>query len=276
MAESTVLVSDLAFGEGPRWHDGRLWLSDMHQHRVVSVDPSGELTVELQHDAPVSGLGWTPEGELLTVVMDGEVLRGGAPFADLRALAPHGVNDMISHPGGWSWVGQFGYDRHAGGRPEPAPLIRVDLDGSVSAAADDLLVANGMAISPDGATLHVAESAGGRISAFTVGADGALSGRRTFAPTPPPDGICLDAEGCVWVAGVMTGAFVRVAEGGEVLQSVEVEAPRRPIACVLGGEDRRTLFMVTATTKGEAEESVAAMAGRVEQLRVEVPGAGRP
>lgn len=276
MAAPTVVVPGLAFGEGPRWHEGRLWLSDMHRHRVLSVDAAGAVTVELQHDTPVSGLGWTPSGELLTVVMDGEVLRGGEPFADLRPSAPHGVNDMISHPGGWSWVGQFGYDRHGGGAPTPAPLLRVDDDGRVTSAADDLLVANGMAVSADGATLFVAESAGGRISAFSVGDDGALSARRTFAPVPPPDGICLDADGCLWVAGVTTGAFVRVAEGGGVLDTVEVEPGRRPIACVLGGDDRRTLYMVTATTKGEAEASIAAMSSRVEQVRVDVAGAGRP
>jgi sugar lactone lactonase YvrE len=278
MTSTSTFVEGLAFAEGPRWHDGSLWLSDMHRHRVLRVDDAGGVEVVLQHDSPVSGLGWLPDGSLLTVAMEGEVLRDGEPFADVRHLAHHGVNDMISHPEGWSWVGQFGYDRHQRGqRPEPSPLLRVDPDGATSVAAEDLLVANGMALTPDGGTLLVAESAGMRVTAFTVGGDGTLHDRRTFAEVPPPDGMCLDAEGAVWIAGVTVGAFLRVAPGGEVLDRIDVEEEgRRAIACVLGGPDRRSLFLLTATTTGEAEPSLAAMAARVERAEVHVPGAGWP
>ena len=161
-----VLVDGLSFGEGPRWHDGALFLSDMFGPAVLRVAADGEQVVVATHGAPVSGLGWLPDGRLLVVAMDGHLMRleGGTlvEHADLRRLAPHGINDMIVHPGGWAYVGQFGYDRHAGGRPAPSPLLRVDPDGTVGEAAPGLLVANGMALSPDAGTLLVAESAGMR------------------------------------------------------------------------------------------------------------------
>jgi sugar lactone lactonase YvrE len=280
--EVTVLVDGLAFAEGPRWHDGSLHLSDMHSHRVLRIDADdGAVTVVAEHDSPLSGIGWLPDGKLLVVAMDGYVLRlepsGLVVHADVRALAPHGVNDMIVHPDGWAWVGQFGYDRHAGATPAASGLIRVDPDGAASIAADDLMVANGMGITPDGATLVVAESAGRCITTFRIGHDGALSDRAVFAELPyAPDGMCLDAEGAVWAACVTASRFARVREGGEIVETVEFEPPRRTVACVLGGADRRTLYMLTADTLGEAELSRELMTARVEQIRVDVPGAGLP
>lgn len=273
-----IVVDGLAFAEGPRWHDGALHLSDMHDHRVLRVDEDGTTTTVLQHDAPVSGIGWLPDGRLLTVVMDGFVLCDCEVLADVRSMAPHGINDMIVHPDGWAYVGQFGYDRHAQPRQPvvPSPLIRVDADGRVSEAAPGLMVANGMAISADGRTLFVAESAGGRVTNFDIASDGSLSNRRLFAQTPPPDGMCIDAEGAAWIAAVTTGAFLRVRDGGEVAQRIDVEEGRHAIACVLGGADRRTLFLLTATTFGEAEPSRQARAARVEAVHVDVPGVGRP
>ena len=278
-----VLVDGLAFGEGPRWHDGKLVLSDMHHHRVVAVDDDGLVSVLAEHTGPLSGIGWLPDGRLIVVAMDGDVLRldpdGLRVHADLRALARHGINDLIAHPGGWAYVGQFGYDREGGERPQPSPLIRVDADGSVSEAAADLVVANGMAITPDGATLFVAESGGLRITAFSIGDDGALTERRVWAELPPnhhPDGICLDASGGLWVACPMARSFVHLVPDGRVDIRVDLEHDRRAIACVLGGPDRRTLFMLTATTLGEAAASVAAAAARVETATVPVPGAGWP
>jgi sugar lactone lactonase YvrE len=278
----SVLVDGLAFGEGPRWHDGALFLSDMHSNRVLRVDPTdGAVSVVAQHDAAVSGIGWLPDGTLLVVAMDGYVLRrepsGLVVHADVRALAPHGINDMIVHPEGWAWVGQFGYDRHAGAAPGPSGLIRVDPDGAASIAADDLMVANGMGITPDGSTLVVAESAGRCITTFRIGRDGALSDRTVLAELPyAPDGMCLDAEGAVWAACVTAARFARVRAGGEIVDTVEFEPPRRTVACVLGGDDRRTLYMLTADTLGEADLSRELMTARVEQVRVDVPGAGLP
>jgi len=278
-----VLVDGLSFGEGPRWHDGRLVLSDMHHHRVVAVDDDGELSVLAEHTGPLSGIGWLPDGRLIVVAMDGDVLRldpdGLRVHADLRPLAAHGVNDLIAHPGGWAYVGQFGYDREGGERPRPSPLIRVDADGTVSEAAADLLVANGMAITPDGATLLVAESAALCISAFSIGADGTLAARREWAELPPnhhPDGMCLDAAGGVWVACPMARSFIHVLADGRIDRRVDLAHDRRAIACVLGGPERRSLFMLTASTLGEAEASRSAAAARVEVDTVEVPGAGWP
>jgi sugar lactone lactonase YvrE len=283
MTEPHTLVDGLALAEGPRWRDGALFLSDMHAHQVLRVEADGGRTVVLRHTSPVSGLGWLPDGRLLAVAMEGEVLRldpdGVVMHADVRALAAHGVNDMISHPGGWSYVGQFGYDRHAGQQVSPSALIRVDADGSVAVAAEGLMVANGMAITPDGSTLIVAESAGGRLTSFPIGDGGDLGERTTFAGLPAghaPDGMCIDAEGAAWVAAVTAGRFIRVLPGGEVTDEVPVPEGRHAIACVLGGPDRRLLHLLTATTFGDAEPSLAAMAARVETLPVDVPGAGWP
>ncbi|MEX1009692.1 MAG: SMP-30/gluconolactonase/LRE family protein [Acidimicrobiia bacterium] len=278
----SVLVDGLAFGEGPRWHDGALFLSDMHSHRVLSVDPrSDATTVVAEHDSPLSGIGWLPDGRLLVVAMDGAVLRlessGLVVHADVTALAPHGINDMIVHPQGWAWVGQFGYDRHAGATPAPSPLIRVDPDGTASVAADDMMVANGMAITPDGRTLIVAESAGRKLTTFVIGSHGVLTDRSMFAELPhAPDGMCLDAEGAVWAACVTASRYARVLAGGEIVDTIELEPPRRAVACVLGGAGRRTLYMLTADTLGEADLSRELMSARVEQVQVDVPGAGLP
>jgi sugar lactone lactonase YvrE len=281
--ERQTRVDGLAFGEGPRWHDESLYLSDMHNNRVLRVDDSGAVETVAQHHSALSGLGWLPDGTLLVVAMEGEVLRLGPTgltrHADLSSQAPHGVNDMIVHPGGWAYVGQFGYDREGGGRPVPSPLLRVDNDGAVSAAAPDLLVANGMIISPDGRTLRVAESGGRRITAFTIDATGQLSDRRVWAELPErhhPDGMCLDADDAIWVACPMAGRFVRTVEGGQITDEIPVEPERHAIACVLGGHDRRTLFLLTAETLGEAERSRLLGSARVEWTTVAVPGAGLP
>jgi sugar lactone lactonase YvrE len=265
-----TIVDGLAFGEGPRWHDDALYLSDMHHNRVV-------------HDSALSGLGWLPDGTLLVVAMDGRVLRLGAAgltlHADLTELAPYGINDMIVHPQGWAYVGQFGYDREGGGTPAAAPLLRVAPDGAVTAAAPDLMVANGMIISPDGQTLLVAESAACRITAFTVDAGGALHDRRVWAELAAPhypDGICLDAADGIWVACPVAGRFIRAVEGGDITDEIPVETGRHAIACVLGGNERRTLYLLTAATLGEAEPSRAVRAARVESVTVDAGGAGLP
>ncbi len=278
-----TVLDGLAFGEGPRWHNGSLYFADMHNHRVLRVDATGATDTIAQGAGPLSGIGWLPDGTLLVVDMEGEVLRLGptglSRHADLTGHARFGVNDMIVHPGGWAYVGQFGYDREDGARPAPAALLRVASDGTVTEAADDLMVANGMVISPDGRTLLVAESAGRRITAFGVGAAGQLEDRRVWVTLPDghfPDGICRDADDGVWVACPMAHRFIRILEDGLVTDEVPVEKERHAIACVLGGSDRRTLYLLTAATLGQAEQSRSLSSARLESVTVAVPGAGLP
>ncbi|MCE2392160.1 MAG: SMP-30/gluconolactonase/LRE family protein [Proteobacteria bacterium] len=277
---TTTLVDGLAFAEGPRWHDGRLFFSDMHRDRVMAVDADGRLEEIAHVEGQPSGLGWLPDGRLLVVSMtDRRLLRldpgGLSEAADLSGLAAHPCNDMVVDAQGRAYVGHFGYDMFGGGSPAPASLILVQPDGEVGVAADELQFPNGVVITPDGGTLIVGESMGARLTAFDVAADGSLSNRRVWAALEGavPDGICLDAEGAVWVASPMSSEVLRVAEGGEVLARVPTD--QLAIACMLGGDDRRTLFILT-TTSVEREECQAQRPARIETVTVEVPGAGLP
>jgi sugar lactone lactonase YvrE len=277
-----TLVDGLAFPEGPRWHDGELFFSDMHGHRVVRVDAQG--TAHTVFDLPTqpSGLGWLPDGRMLVVSMvDRKVLRrelDGAleEHADLSHLATWHCNDMVVDGAGRAYVGNFGVDIYA---PKvdfaPTVIMRVDPDGAVTVAADELWFPNGTVITPDGRTLIVGESGRGRLTAFTITPDGALTDRRLFAQLPGavPDGICLDAEGAVWSACPMSNRVIRVAEGGELLD--EIPTGRGAFACMLGGPERRTLFICTADTS-EHEECARLRTGRIEYRDVDVPGAGWP
>jgi sugar lactone lactonase YvrE len=285
MRKIHTLLDGLVFPEAPRWHDGTFYFSDMHAHRVLRVGADGATEGVLEHTAAVSGLGWLADGAMLVVDMDGFVLRvdagGVSQHADLRDVAKFGVNDMVTHPGGWSYVGQFGFDRHSHGEAPLSPIVRVDADGSVGIASPDgLHVANGMAITPDGETLLVAETAGGRISSFRIGDRGELGPRRTWADLPGgrlPDGMCLDAEGSIWAACIIGGSFDRFVEGGDIVDSIPVEEDgRHPIACMLGGPERHTLYLLTATTYGREDEALATVDARIDTVEVDVPGAGWP
>ena len=285
MASSLVPVIDgLAFAEGPRWHDGRLWFSDMHAHRVVALDPDGG-TAETIVEVPgqPSGLGWRPDGTLLVVSMTDRRLLAhvdGAleEVADLSGLAPSHCNDMVVDAAGNAYVGNFGFDLHD---PEAdqrtTNLVLVTADGDVRVVADDLFFPNGAVITPDGETLIVGESFGGGLTAFDIDDDGGLSNRREWARVTGsvPDGICLDAEGAVWMASPISNRVLRVAEGGEVLDEVRTSDERQPFACMLGGSDRTTLFVCTAIDS-EPETCRRLRSGRIESSQVDVPGAGRP
>lgn len=286
--QAEVLAEGLVFGEGPRWRDGHLVFSDIHAHRVLSLDQTGgpddgTLSTVATFDGACSGLGWLPDGTLLVSSMDDRrVLRveGGVvvEWADLSGITEFGINDMVVAADGHAYVGQFGYDFHGGGRPGLAPLLIVDPLGRPRLGPPDLMVANGIAITSDGSTLVVAESGACRLTAFTL-VDGEPVDRRVYAELPPkgyPDGICLDAEGAVWVACPILDSFVRVLPGGEVTHVIRMLIGRHAIACVLGGEDRHTLYMCTASTLGGAGESRAAMDAQIERITVDVPGAGIP
>lgn len=275
-----VLLDGLKFPEGPRWRDGKLWFSDFYAHRVATVDLEGNEATVVEVPQRPSGLGWTLNGELLVVSMlDRRVLRfdGRALhlYADLSALATGLCNDMVVDAAGRAYVGNFGYDRHNDAPPRDTRIIRVDPDGRAASVGEELVFPNGMVITPDGRTLVVAETFAHRLTAFDVGADGALGNRRLFAALDGifPDGICLDAEGAVWVTDARGNRVVRVLQGGRIAQAIDTGA-RRSFACMLGGPDRRTLFILTNTGSGPA--MAAKSDGRIEMVRVDVPGAGLP
>jgi sugar lactone lactonase YvrE len=280
-AKVEVLLDGLTFPEGPRWHGGRLWFSDFYTHRVLAVGRDGRAQTIADVPKRPSGLGWRPDGTLLIVSMLDrsllELTNGTLRVAaDLSNLATGPCNDMVVDGAGRAYVGNFGYDRHANEAPRTASLIRVDPDGRAVAVADELMFPNGMVITPDGETLIVAETYAHRLTAFTIGADGGLTGRRLLAALDDacfPDGICLDAEGAVWIADARGHDVLRVFDGGRVERRIGV-GERSVFACMLGGPDRRTLFLCTSTGSGPAMAHKTD--GRIEFVPVDVPGAGRP
>ena len=274
------LLTGLAFGEGPRWRDGKLWFSDFYVHQVRTVDEAGKAETIVEVPGQPSGLGWRPDGTLLIVSMtDRRLMRFAdgklAVEAELKPLAGGHCNDMVVDSKGRAYVGNFGYDRHAGEAQRTTCLIRVDPDRSVHKAADGLLFPNGTVITPDGKTMIVGETFAHRLTAFDVAADGTLSNQRLWATVDGcyPDGICLDAEDAIWVSDPFGRRVLRVLEGGKITHSLDL-APRGAYACMLGGADRRTLFVITNSgsgpTMGENRD------GRIETMRVDVPGVGWP
>ncbi|HEV3226703.1 MAG TPA: SMP-30/gluconolactonase/LRE family protein [Acidimicrobiales bacterium] len=284
MTEPEVVVGGLAFGEGPRWHDGRVWFSDMHDHAVKTFDPAtSRLERIVEVEGSPSGLGWDRDGRLVVVSMDdrrllrfdGDTL---SEIADLSQYTPHPINDMVVSATGVAYIGSFGFDLHAGEQPTTTVVLAVDLASGVHrVAADELRFPNGMVITTDDSTLIVAESFGGCLTAFTIADAGALTDRREWAALEGgamPDGICLDAEGCVWVSSPATREFLRVKAGGSVLERVSA-SDRLAIACMLGDDDRRSLYLLTS--KGlDPSKAAELRTGRLERVRVAVPGAGRP
>jgi sugar lactone lactonase YvrE len=278
-----VVLDDLAFPEGPRWHDGRLWFSDQHDHRVIAMDTDGKAETIVEVAAQPSGLGWLPDGRLLVVSMlDRRVLRlerdgALALHADLAALAPGQCNDMVVDAAGRAYVGNFGFDMSAGEPPRDTCMIAIEPDGTARVAAEGLAFPNGSTISPDGRTFLVGESVGRRISAFDVD-NGRLSNHRVWAELREAkatvDGMCLDAEGAIWAACPYTGRVLRVREGGEVVEEIK-GSHGGAFACMLGGPDRRTLYVCTAPST-VPDETRAARQGRIEAVEVDVPGVGLP
>ena len=291
MADARLLADGIYFGEGPRWRDGRLWFSDFYAHAVKSVSLAGDVRTEFEIDDQPSGLGWMPDGSMLVVSMTKRrVLRRAldgtiSVHADLGGIATFHCNDMVVDAEGRAYVGNFGLDLDAELRARgpasvtadhvKAVLALVQADGSVSPAARDMSFPNGPVITPDGKTLIVGETLGAVLTAFDIGTDGALSNRRVWAPTAPrlPDGICLDAEGAIWIANPLAPECARIAEGGAVLDVVATGMPC--FACMLGGDDGRTLFMLTAPTS-ESRRIKDVPQGQVMAADVAVPHAGRP
>jgi sugar lactone lactonase YvrE len=275
MARREVLFDGLRFPEGCRWHDGRLWFSDMHTGTLYSADPdTADLRIEFVVDARLSGMDWLPDGTLVVSSMLDRLILRRAPggdvetHADLSSVTPHPINDLVVDRTGRIIVGGFGYDLYGGAEQVPGPLIGVAPDGAVEVLVDDLVFPNGMVLLSDG-TLVVAETWGARLSAFDIGSSGALEHRRIWAELPEgstPDGICVDADDAVWVSSILDGRFLRVREGGQVDATVELNG-RLAVDCILTGADGRTLLMSTANSF-QPDETVGRL-GRIERLRIE-------
>lgn len=279
--KAETLLEDLCFAEGPRWRGDCLWFSDMHDLWVKTVDLDGRAESVLEVKGSPSGLGWLPDGRLLVVSMtDRRLLRldpgGLVEHANLQDLATYHCNDMVIDAEGRSYVGNFGFEIHdASPEFRKAEIVLVTADGEARVAADELAFPNGTVITPDGKTLVVGESFAARLTAFDVAEDGSLSGRRQFAKLEKavPDGICLDAEGAIWVASPLGNEVLRVLEGGRVSHRVTVS--QNAIACMLGGPERRHLFVCTSPST-EPERCRRERAARIEVAQVDVAGAGYP
>lgn len=273
MGRREVVFDGLRFPEGCRWHDGRLWFSDMHTGTLYSADPAtADLRREFTVDARLSGMDWLADGTLVvSSMLDRLVLRrrpGGdvEMHADLSAVTPYPTNDLVVDPTGRIIVGGFGYDLYGGGEQAPGPLIGISPDGEVQLLADDLVFPNGMVILTDG-TLVVAETWAARLSAFDIGTTGALENRRVWATLPAgstPDGICRAPDDTIWVSSILDGRFLHVAEGGVVTERLELDG-RLAVDCVLG-DDGRTLLLSTANSFQPEETEVRQ--GRIERIRL--------
>jgi sugar lactone lactonase YvrE len=274
-----VLVTGRGLVEAPRWHDGRLYFSDWTAGEVLAADADGHTEVVARVRSFPLCSAWLPDGRLLLVSSgDGRLLRR-EPDGSLQThaeLGGPGWNDIVVDGRGNAYVNSVGFDMMAGEAARLGHVVLATPDGTVRRVADDLAFPNGMAVTADNATLIVAESHGRRLTAFAVGGDGGLGGRRVFADLgeDAPDGICVDAEGAVWYATVPGRRCVRVADGGRVLQTVPLD--RGGFACVLGGPDRRTLFVTAAEWRPDLPELVPAGSGQVCAAAVTVSGAGWP
>lgn len=279
-AQADILIDGLTIPEGMRWRDGRLWFSDLLAYRVMNCDANGQSHVLAHVPKQPSGLGFSPNGTLLIVSMqDSRLLRlepdGLIEVADVSGIVRAYCNDMVVDAAGRAYIGDVGYNRHIGEASRPGALVRVDPDGRMSVAAEGVAFPNGAAITADGRTLILAETFGRRLSAFDIDDHGGLSNRRVFAEMEgTPDGLCLDAEGAVWVADHMGHKVIRVLEGGRITQTIPT-GERHAFACALGGVDRRTLYFSTGIGNTHAEFQ-SNKQGRIEFVRVDVPGAGIP
>jgi sugar lactone lactonase YvrE len=296
--ELSTLLEGGAFFEGPRWRDGRWWVSDFYRHQVSTVTEDGREEVVLEVPEQPSGLGWMPDGSLLVVSRkDFKLLRRApdgavAEHADLSGLATGHLNDMVVDAGGRAYVGNFGFDLMAGADPASTDLVRVDPDGTVTPVADELWFPNGTVITPDGGTLIVGETVAARYTAFTIGAGGELTDRRPWGEMGPfpdltsmetglatlrfaPDGCSLDAEGHIWSADALGGRVARLAPGGGIVEEIRTPEGLGAFACMLGGDDGRTLLICSAPDFAE-DLRTNAREGVLFTTTVDVPHAGLP
>ena len=276
-----VLVDGFTFLEGPRWRDGLLWVSDVNGKKVYTIAPDSSKTVMAEVPDRPSGIGFLADGTPLVVSMRDRSLKrienGQLTLhADIRALVNGEINDMVVDKKGNAYVGSMGYDLFAGEEFRPGSLVLVTPEGKAQEVADGLHFPNGPVVTPDGKTLVVAESWGKRLTAFHIEDDGTLSGRRVFADLGDytPDGITLDEEGGIWLAAFANDCFLRVKDGGEITDVIELPG-RRAVACTLGGDDMKTLYCMTFDGK-MSDIGKGKRASRVETTRVKIAGAGSP
>jgi sugar lactone lactonase YvrE len=289
--EATPLLTGLVIGESPRWHEGRLWFAHWGTEEIVAVDLEGnaEVVVKGVRATPPPGLGWSidwlPDGRLLVtgeglmrIEPDGSMVQ----HADLSGLGVDGFNEIVVDGRGNIYV-NGGCDFDPGEGSAPGIIALVTVDGSVRQVAEGIAFPNGMAVTPDNSTLIIAESFAGRLTAFDIADDGGLSNRRAWADGVGPDGICMDAEGAIWTGvGEMGDNLVgRVREGGEVLDQVRLDMPS--FACMLGGEDGKTLFTLTADWRMSEgfDENISRLTegprtGQLLTAPAPAPGAGWP
>lgn len=279
MSAPQVLMDGIVFGESPRWHEGRLWFSDWGASQVIVLDPDGSREVVATVASFPMCIEFLPDGRLLIVDSARRQLLRREPDgsliqqADLSRVSEKPWNDIVADDRGNVYVNSIGFD-FPGGEFALGLIALVTPDGSVRQVADGLAFPNGMTISPDGATLIVAESYGNRLTGYDLGSDGGLGNRRVWAETPGdhPDGICMDAEGAIWYADVGNQHCVRVREGGQVLATVELD--RGAFACALSsGEDPR-LYVVGQMWEGP--EPPRQPTGRVVAFPAPAPGTGKP
>jgi sugar lactone lactonase YvrE len=276
-----TLITGIAFGECPRWHHGRLWFCDWGAGELVAVDIAGKSQVVDHVQSFPFCIDWLPDGRLLIVHSRDRLLLRREPdgslvtHADLSTLAPGSWNEIVVDGRGNAYVNGIGFDLMKGEEFRPGVVVLVTPDGAARLVGEGVAFPNGMAVTPDNSTLIVAESYASRLTAFDIAVDGGLSNQRVWAEVGDdhPDGICLDAEGAAWYADVGNSHCVRVREGGEVLQTVPLD--RGCFACMLGGPDRRTLFMVAREWHG-TDASKGMGTGQVLTVAAPAPGAGWP
>jgi sugar lactone lactonase YvrE len=275
-----VLATGLGLAESPRWHDGRLWFSDWVAQTVIALDLGGHSEVITEVRTLPFSIDWLPAGPLL-VTSGRAVLRleedgSLVTHADLSGITAHGLNEIVVSGRGSVYVNAVGFDMAAGADFAPGMVAVIAPDGSTRRVADGIAFPNGMALTPDSSTLIVADSYGRQLTAFDIGADDTLSGRRVWADLGDgiPDGVCLDADGAVWYADVPNQRCVRVAEGGEVLEQVDVD--RGCFACMLGGADGSTLFILAQDWNGPEAIGRGPRTGQVLAVEAPAPHAGRP
>ncbi|MGX8008680.1 SMP-30/gluconolactonase/LRE family protein [Mesorhizobium sp. ORM8.1] len=281
--KANLITEGLAFGESPRWHDGRLWVCNWGTGEIIAIDADGNRKIMLTAPAVLPySIDWLPDGRLLAICgRQGLLLRQEADgtlvtHADLRQSSKSPWNEIVVDGRGNIYVNGGGPAPASGEHFGPGTIVLITHDGRVQQVAEDIAFANGMAVSADNKTLIIAESHANRLTAFDIVGDGTLANRRVWADlgNDYPDGICLDAEGAVWYADVPNKHCVRVREGGAKVDRVEVD--RGCFACMLGGADGRTLFILAAEWRGFEHMVSDARTGQVLSVAVASPGAGWP